>query len=114
MIKVKSIFKVDRRPTRRELIDRESKLGATIFSSTGNCRREFFNLDPTTWIYHEERTDALGRRQENTVRYEVQAGKGVLKYCLGSKYSYLEGDELRNFKKAVQTYHDLIERQIYS
>ncbi|MCL2869600.1 hypothetical protein FWF48_02215 [Candidatus Saccharibacteria bacterium] len=114
MKKPKNIFKKDKRPTRRELISMESRLGATIFGPSGGRRREFFNLDPTTWIWHEEYTDMLGRHRTTTVRYEVQVGKGILKYSQGSNYSYLQGDELRNFKNAVKAYHDLVKQQIYN
>ena len=42
--------------TERELIQLESEIGATIFGDKPDhvVRRTFFNLDKTTWIWHEE------------------------------------------------------------
>ena len=100
--------------TERELIQLESQIGATIFGETPShvLRREFFNLDETTWIWHEEVVGADGKREELTTRYEVNP-KGVLKIQPGPRYTYLEGAELQNFVLAVQEYYERVSRQVY-
>lgn len=98
--------------SRSELIEMESKIGAKLFGPVpSGHRREFFCLDDTSWIWHEEwRQD--GKPQKMTVRYEIQDA-GVLKVQEGARYSYLEGDELNNFAAAVQTYHDTVLPVLY-
>ena len=98
--------------TERELIEMESKIGAKLFGPIpAGHRREFFCLDDTSWIWYEEwRED--GKIRKMTVRYEIQAA-GVLKIQEGARYSYLEGDELKNFISAVQAYHDTVLPVLY-
>lgn len=98
--------------TERELIRLEAEIGATLFGPLPRGhRREFFCLDATTWIWHEEWLD--GRElQIATTRYEVQDG-GILKVQEGARYSYVEGKELDNLMLAVQTYYERVAREIY-
>ncbi|MCL2444961.1 hypothetical protein FWD07_02470 [Candidatus Saccharibacteria bacterium] len=99
--------------TERDLINLESKVGATIFGAVPKGRRrEFFNLDPDTWIWHEEWTDENGDMQQCTVRYEV-SDKGVLKVLPGLKYSMLKGAELENFRAATMEYVKQVSKQVY-
>lgn len=100
--------------TERELIQLESQIGATVFgpASPQVVRREFFNLDKDTWIWHESVKQSDGTMQEVTVRYEVQP-KGILKVHPGPRYDYLEGEELRNFVLAVNEYYERVARQLY-
>lgn len=100
--------------TERQLIQLESEIGVTIFGkmSPGVTRREFFNLDKDTWIWHEEVVSADGKKQELTTRYEIQP-KGILKIQPNYHYSYLEGEELRNFVLAVKEYYERVSRQLY-
>lgn len=100
--------------TERELIQLESEIGATIFGILPKGhRREFFNLDPSTWIWHEEATDPFThQRTSTTIRYEVHEN-GVLKVQEGARYSFLEGQELENFMTAVQIYYEQVCRNIY-
>ena len=100
--------------TKRQLIQLESKVGAALFGELPKHihRREFFNLDERTWIWHEEFTGEGGKREELTTRYEVQ-DRGILKVQPGYKYSYLEGEELRNFVVAVSDYYEQVAREIY-
>lgn len=99
--------------TERELIQLESDIGKNIFGSiVEGHRREFFNLDPNTWIWYEEYTDPAGIKKSTTTRYEVQE-KAILKAQDGAKYSYLEGDELQNFGVAVQMYYEQVMRGVY-
>lgn len=94
----------------RELIQLESEIGATIFGPLpeGVVRREFFNLDPSTWIWHEELKDGTS----STIRYEIQP-RGVLKVFDGAHYAYLEGQELDNFVIAAQTYYEKVAHDLY-
>ncbi|MDO5343737.1 MAG: hypothetical protein Q4F02_02430 [Candidatus Saccharibacteria bacterium] len=100
--------------TERELIQLESEIGATIFGDKPAhvTHRAFFNLDKDTWIWHEEVLGKDGKRQELTTRYEVQE-QGILKIQPNYQYSYLEGEELRNFVLAVNEYHERVARQLY-
>lgn len=99
--------------TERELIKLESQIGAQLFGPipTGR-RREFFNLDPVTWIWHEEWLDDHRRLQTATTRYEIQE-KGVLKVQDGARYTYLEGAELANLRTAIHMYYERVCRDIY-
>lgn len=101
--------------TERELIQRESEIGATIFGDLPKgCRREFFNLDTSTWIWHEEKTDLQTHQKvATTIRYEVHQN-GILKVQEGARYSFLEGQELENFLAAVRTYYDRVVRSLYA
>lgn len=112
------ISKSKKRPlkslTERELIQLESNIGSELFGPipAGN-RREFFNLDPTTWIWHEEWTDAnTGKKKNMTTRYEVH-DNGILKVQEGSKYNFLDGVELKNLTVAAQMYHERVMREVY-
>ena len=48
----------------------------------------------------------------HTIKYEV-TDRGILKTQPGPRYSYLEGDELRNFSIATQMYYEQVARQVY-
>lgn len=98
----------------RELIQLESQIGATIFGPKPEhvTRREFFNLDETTWIWHEEIIGVDGKSEELTTRYEIQE-RGILKIQPNYQYSYLEGTELQNFVLAVKEYYERVAREVY-
>ena len=103
-----------RRLSTRELIQRESEIGGTLFGEVpSGHRREFFNLDPMTWIWHEEWFDQRHRKQVTTIRYEIH-DNGVLKAEEGARYSFLEGQELENFLMATRMYYDRVTREVYS
>lgn len=98
--------------TERELIQLESMVGAKLFGDVPKGhRREFFCLDETTWIWYEEWLES-GKRHNMTVRYEIHEN-GILKVQEGARYSYLEGEELRNFTAAIKVYHDRVAREVY-
>lgn len=99
--------------TERELITLESEVGGQLFGPVQKSgRREFFNLDPKTWLWHEEWLDATGKKQQSTIRYEVD-DKGILKVSEGARYDYLQGAELDNFTVAIQMYYERVMREIY-
>jgi hypothetical protein len=98
--------------TERELLTLESEIGAQIFGPVpAGTRREFFCLDQHTWIWHEEKLDKKNS-ESNTIRYEINE-HGVLKVQEGARYTYLEGDELKNFSVAVRMYYEQVARRVY-
>ncbi len=106
-----SIFK--NRPTRRQLIQRESEIGGTLFGTVPEGRhRQFFNLDESTWIWYEEWFDKDGKKQSTTTRYEVHEN-GILKVQDNAPYYFIEGQELVNFTVAIRTYYERVSREVY-
>ena len=110
-------FKKSTRPlgqlTERELLQLESEIGAQLFGPIPKGhRRSFFNLDQSTWIWHEEWLDDKNNLQQATTRYEIQ-GDHILKVQEGARYSYLEGKELENLALAVQMYFERVMREVY-
>lgn len=101
------------KPNERELIQRESELGGTLFGPVPEGRhRQFFNLDPTTWVWYEEWIDEGGNPQSSTTRYEIHEN-GILKVQEKSPYYYIEGGELTNLASAIQMYYENVARDIY-
>lgn len=79
--------------TRRDLIRMESKIGSQLFGPVPKGhRREFFCLDEHTWIWYEEWSDAKGKRQSITTRYEVHPNN-ILKVQDNQPYQVVEGEE---------------------
>lgn len=99
--------------TERELIQLESDIGAQLFGTIpSGHRREFFNLDLSTWIWYDEWIDASGKRKNMTIRYEVHEN-GILKVQEGARYSFIEGQELENFMAAIHLYYERVARELY-
>lgn len=103
-----------RKLTERELIQLESDIGAQLFGGVPKGhRREFFNLDLSTWIWYDEWTDSLtGERKAMTIRYEVHEN-GILKVQEGARYNFIEGQELDNFMAAIHMYYERVARELY-
>lgn len=99
--------------TERELIQSESEIGATLFGpvSSGG-RREFFNLDPSTWIYYDEWNEGSAGKKTLTLRYEVHHN-GILKVKEGARYEFIHGEELENFMTATQEYYRQVSEKVY-
>jgi hypothetical protein len=104
-----------KRLTERELIQRESEIGAKLFGAIpAGHRREFFCLDERTWIWHEEgKNPKTGKFTQQTIRYEIQAG-GILKVQGGARYSFVEGVELNNLAAAAGLYYEQVARTVYN
>jgi hypothetical protein len=66
-------------------------------------RREFFCLDPHTWVWHEEWTDERGQHRAVTTRYDVKK-QGILKSQGVNSYQRLTEQEERNFRAAAKQY----------
>ncbi len=99
--------------TERDLIKLESEIGAQLFGPLPKGRRrEFFCLDEHTWIWHEEWIDETRKHCVATTRYEIQ-DQGILKVQEGARYSYLEGQELKNLTAAINMYYERVAREIY-
>lgn len=114
----KKSHKPIRRPfkkmTERELIQYESDIGARLFGEVPKGhRREFFNLDLSTWIWYDEWIDATtNQRKSMTIRYEVH-DNGILKVQEGARYDFLDGQELENFMTAIHLYYERVTRELY-
>lgn len=115
------LFKVPlskKRPLRklyeRQLITLESEIGGKLFGTIPRDvkRREFFNLDPRTWIWYEEYRDNDGKDATRTIRYEIH-DEGIFKVQEGAKYSYIDGEELEHFVLATKLYYEEVARDIY-
>src|SRR5690606_3472554 len=101
------------KPTERDLLRQESAIGAALFGPVTKGRhREFFCLDESTWIWHEEWKNEKGIEQQSTVRYEVHPN-GILKVSDGPRYQFIEGDELKNFVEATRMYYEKTSVQVY-
>lgn len=99
--------------TERQLLNLESGIGMQLFGPIPEGhRREFFCLDKSTWIWHEEWTDEHKTRQTATIRYEIQKN-GVLKVQDGARYNYLEGEELQHLMTAIEMYYQRVTREVY-
>lgn len=103
-----------KRFSERQLIQQESRIGTEIFGQVpAGHRREFFNLDPSTWIWYDEWVDnQTHAKQTVTIRYEVHEN-GILKVREGARYDFLKGDELDNFVKAVEAYYNNVCKNLY-
>lgn len=97
----------------RELIRKEAEIGGALFGPVPkDTRREFFCLNRTTWVWHEEWTDAEGKKHIVTTRYDVRPN-GILKAQDGQPYVYLEREEAKRFYKAVMMYNRHVHAEIY-
>ncbi len=97
----------------RALIQREAKIGGELFGPVpSGVRREFFCLDRSTWIWHEEWNDSRGRRQVRTTRYDVRPD-GILKAQDGQNYQRVTRAEADRLVKAAEIYQKRVNNEIY-
>lgn len=102
-------------PSLEKLIDDESKVGGTLFGSSGRgVSRRFFMDDGNSWFYTETATDPATKQQlyNFTIRYEILA-KGVLKSVDGRGHVFISGVELERLKQAIKLYEQRIDQEIY-
>ncbi|MCL2094963.1 hypothetical protein FWH13_02485 [Candidatus Saccharibacteria bacterium] len=94
----------------KSLLDEESSVGRNIFGALPEGHhREFFNLSPDIWIWHEEESAPDGQPASQTTRYQVDK-RGVKKVRLARPNVYLKDEELENFDKATRKYFTLAKR----
>lgn len=99
--------------TERELIQLESEMGRTLFGELQKGhRREFFNLNPHTWIWHEEWKNEAGQTMQFTTKYEIHE-REIIKIQPGPRSTALTGEELRNFQQATSLYYERVMREVY-
>lgn len=98
----------------RDLIRRESKIGAQLLGPIpSGHKREFFNLDVYTWIWHEQWFNPETKNIENMhVQYEFQK-RGVLKTVNGVQYGYVTGKELNNLMRTIKLYRNEVAKEVY-
>lgn len=89
---------------RRTLLRHFATMGGTVFGPIPpQVHREFFCLDPTTWVWHEEWEDEHGQYHAVTTRYDIRP-TGILKSQGTNSYQRLSEEEERNFLTAAQLY----------
>lgn len=97
----------------RDLIRREAVIGGKLFGPIPDGgRREFFCLDEHTWVWHEEWTDAQGRHQAVTTRYDFRP-HGVFKAQDGQPYRPLTPEEARHLHQAIKLYLKRVKLEVY-
>lgn len=98
----------------RDLIRQEAILGGTVFGPVPQgVRREFFCLDETTWVWHEEWVDKLGKRNVQTTRYDVRPN-GIVKCQNDGHYKQVSPAEAKNLLEAAKNYKELVKTKLYS
>jgi hypothetical protein len=97
----------------RKLIRHEAQIGGQLFGPVQpGGRREFFCLDPHTWVWHEEWKDENGQHQYATTRYDVHES-GIVKSQNGV-YKPVSLKEAENLQTAVHLYRDRVKNELYS
>jgi hypothetical protein len=97
----------------RKLLHHEAKIGGELFGPVPHgSRREFFCLDPNTWVWHEEWTDEKGQHQFATTRYDMRPN-GVIKSQNG-QYRNISHQEGRNLLNAIRMYEKRVIEELYS
>lgn len=98
----------------RELIRKEAVIGGTLFGPVPkNGRREFFCLDQTTWVWHEEWVDSMGQKHIQTTRYDVRPD-GIVKCKNDGHYTKVSPTEAQNLLQAARLYEQRIKIELYS
>jgi hypothetical protein len=98
----------------RNLIRHEAKIGGQIFGPVPKGhRREFFCLDESTWIWHEEWLDEGGAQHSRTTRYDVRPS-GILKAQDGKDYQYVSEQEAMHLYEAAKIYEERVNSELYS
>lgn len=98
----------------RELIRRESKIGATVFGVIPKGhQRDFFCLDARTWVWIEQWFDHEAKTEKSMhVQYEFQP-RGVLKTVDGIAVGFVQAAELAHLLEAIYTYERRVYQEVY-
>lgn len=108
------LFKTDfKQPemTLKELKERESEIGGSIFGETTDGVSRKFGYDSDgRWVYQENRDDS----RPVMLIYEV-CENGVMKISNqpGATNGFISGSELYNLRLATENYHQQIDEMIY-
>lgn len=98
----------------RNLLRREAQMGGKLFGPVPKGRkREFFCLDPNTWIWHEEWLDDSGERKVRTTRYDVRPN-AILKAQNGGGFHLVGLEEARHLMSAVELYQEQANKELYA
>ena len=97
----------------RNLMRQEAQIGGALFGPVKRSgKREFFCLDESTWIWHEEWTDEQGQKHILNTRYDMRP-TGILKAQNGQGYQMVTPDEAKNLLKAIEVYTKRVKKEIY-
>jgi hypothetical protein len=100
--------KVSAQDIERDLIRRESEIGRTLFGPIPKgTKREFFCLDETTWVWHEE-----SNGKAKVTRYMIKPTE-IVKSVNGGQYERLSAKEAENFRNATQIYAEKVDSLLY-
>lgn len=104
-----------RSATLRQLIEKESQLGAQIFGAfPAYDKRYFYCFDERMWIWYEERMNAAtGKHDVMTVSYNI-TDRGILKSYGENQSSYVQDEELEHFTTATEEYAAKVVSELYS
>lgn len=98
----------------RNLLRREAEIGGSLFGPVAKGgKREFFCLDESTWVWHEEWNDAKGQRHVRNTRYDIRP-TGILKAQNGQGYRMVSLEEAENLMAAIQTYVTRVKSEVYA
>ena len=97
----------------RSMLRREAEIGGSLFGPIpAGGRREFFCLDESTWIWHEEWIDANGEKQIKNTRYDLRP-KSILKAQNGQGYQMVSLEEAKNLQTAINLYVKRVKAELY-
>lgn len=101
--------KVTKQDIERDLIRRESEIGRTLFGPIPKgTKRDFFCLDETTWIWHEE-----SNGKAKVTRYLIKSNE-IVKSVNGGQYERISVKEAENFQYATQAYSQKVDELLYN
>lgn len=97
-----------------DLLKHEARIGGELFGPVPKGgRRDFFCLDPYTWIWYEEWQDTHNNRQSRTTRYEVRP-EGIMKIRDGQSYQLISDKEAVRLYEAAKAYKRRVKSEIYN
>ncbi len=115
VLKLAGVQSQEERDTKlyNDLLHHEARIGGKLFGPIQQGhKREFFCLDESTWIWHEEWQDKSGQRRSRTTRYSVRPGS-IVKTQDGQPEKLLTKNEAARFFDAVRAYDKNVKHQLY-
>lgn len=101
-----------RQKLRKSILRHEAEVGGKIFGPIPKgVNRQFFCLDPFTWIWYEE-WDKLGKRKSQMTKYTVGT-KSIVKSQDGQSDKMISAEEAKRLVDAVKTYQSRVELEVY-